>query len=138
VTACGGNTNQPANRPAVGDADAAKVIAEVPGQAERARLAIAGAGVFSKYGCATCHSKTSERAGMAGPPLGQTAANHLTRNKGDELAARRWFYLHLVDPEGHPGLYHDDGTYKATRMPSFKQLSDDEFRALIEYLMTLR
>jgi len=138
VAACGGNVNAPANRAAAGDEGAAKAISALPSAEDQKTLAHAGADVFKLYGCAACHSRTNERQGLSGPPLGRTAERHLTRQKNDELAARRWFFAHIRNPDGHPGLYHDDGAYSGTKMPSFAQLPDNEMRALIEYLMTMR
>lgn len=138
LAGCGGNSTAPENRAASGDEGAAKAIPSLPPETDQRALAASGADVFKKYGCGNCHSRTSERQGLSGPPLGITAERHLTRQKNDELGTRRWFYSHIRNPQGHPGLYHDDGAYSGTKMPSFTQLSDDEMRALIEYLMTLR
>lgn len=138
LTACGGNANAPANGALAGDEGAAKAISELPSADNQKTLAQSGTEVFKKYGCGNCHSRTSERQGLSGPPLGKTAERHLTRQKGDELSTRRWFYSHIRNPNGHPGLYHDDGAYSGTKMPAFAQLNDDEMRALIEYLMTMR
>ena len=101
-------------------------------------MAAEGADVFKKYGCGSCHSRSTQREGLAGPPLGKTAEAHLTRQGGDELAARRWFFAHIRNPNAHPGLHHADGAYSGTRMPGYTQISDSELRALVEYLMTLR
>jgi cytochrome c2 len=138
LAACGGNVNMPQNRPASGDEGAAKAIAELPSADDQKRLAQTGAEVFKKFGCGNCHSRTNERQGLSGPPLGKTAERHLTRQKSDELATRRWFYSHIRNPIGHPGLYHDDGAYSGTKMPAFPQPTDEEMRALIEYLMAMR
>lgn len=136
--ACGGNASATANSRASGDEGAAVAIAAIPSAEERQHLADHGAGVFKKYACGSCHSRTTDRQGLAGPPLGDTAKRHLTRQSADELAARRWFYAHVRNPAGHPGSYHGDGAYAATKMPAYPQISDDEMRALVEFLMTMR
>jgi cytochrome c5 len=137
LSACGGNAPRPANTP-VGDEGAAAAIAAVPSLEDQKRMAAIGADVFKKYGCGSCHSRSNQREGLAGPPLGKTGEAHVTRQGGDELAARRWFFAHIRNPKAHPGLHHADGAYSGTRMPGYTQISDSEMRALVEFIMTLR
>lgn len=136
--ACSGNSNANTNKPAGGDEGAAMAIAALPTQAEQGPLAAQGSEVFKKYACGTCHSRSLQREGLGGPPLGGAATRHLTRQSGDELAARRWFYAHIRNPNGHPGTYHYDGAYAAVKMPAYEQISNEEMRALVEHLMTMR
>lgn len=138
LAACGGNSPVPANSGAAGDEGAANAIAAVPAPDDQKQLAATGSDVFKKYACGSCHSRSTQREGLGGPPLGDTAKRHLTRQGGDELAARRWFYAHIRNPKGHPGTFHDDGAYASVKMPAYDQISDEEMRALVEFLMTLR
>lgn len=138
VVACGSNAADPAKRPAGGDEGASIAISSVPPIEEQKRLADQGAAVFKKYACGSCHSRSDERQALAGPALGKVAQRHLARQSGDELATRRWFYAHIRNPEGHPGVFHGDGAYAAAKMPAYTQLNDDEMRALIEFLMTMK
>ena len=137
-SACGGNIAAPASNATGGDEGASKLITAVPAAEDQRQLAEAGAGVFKKYGCGSCHSRSLQREGLGGPPLGDAAKRHLTRQAGDELAARRWFVAHIRNPAGHPGSFHGDGAYAAVKMPAYNQIADEEMRALVEYLMTLR
>lgn len=136
IGACGsGNRGEPV---AVGsDEGAAAAFPGVPEAAERESLVPSGVAVYSKYGCGNCHAQGDGRDSLVGPPLGKVALRHLTRQKGDELATRRWMFSHIRNPAGHPGLFHNDGSY-SSKMPAFAQIPVEELRALVEFLMTKR
>ncbi|KAA0218308.1 cytochrome c [bacterium] len=137
AVACGGNSSPAAHRAAGGDEGAAAALVALPTPEEQKALSVRGEEVYKKFVCGSCHAPGSDRQGLTGPPLGKTAERHLARQKGDELAVRRWFWSHVRNPEAHPGIYHGDSAYSA-KMPGYPQIPDEELRALVEFLMTKR
>lgn len=111
---------------------------DVPEGQEAVELRLKGKKLFTRFTCATCHSTTNERMGLMGPPLAGVSERHLAANDGDELKTRRWFVKHIKDPMAFPGLQHDKPEYERTHMPPNPRISDEDLRALVEFLWRLR
>lgn len=81
----------------------------------------AGAGqvLFYKHDCAACH-QVGGIGGVAGPDL---------THAGTKQPDVEWHIKHLQDPVS---------VVADSAMPDFKELSDEELRALAEYLVTLK
>jgi cytochrome c2 len=110
----------------------------VPSAEETLKLEPTGKSLFVRAGCAACHSITKERAGLVGPPLGGLADRVLARHDNDDLEARRWLVKHIRDPITYPSPYKSEPAYKNTHMPPQHGITDEDLRALIEYLWMLR
>jgi len=90
-------------------------------------LAVAAAGkgggegqmLYQKYDCAACHQVRG---------LGGTAGPDLT-NVGTRRPDIDWHIRHLKDPSS---------VVSGSAMPAFPNLTDDELKALGEYLITLK
>lgn len=83
------------------------------------RTASTGQMLFQKYDCAACH-QIQGLGGTAGPDL-----THAGLKQPDV----EWHIKHLKDPAG---------TVRNSAMPNFSHLSDEDLKALAEYLITLR
>ncbi len=128
--------------PAMGNVDwAAKseqVYTKLPDATEATKLAEHGEKLFNSQACGSCHATGAARGGLMGPPLGGVGAAVTSRHAGDELAARRWMYKHIRDPQKWPGPHHGSDEYKSSAMPSYRGLQDQDVSALVEFLWTLR
>jgi mono/diheme cytochrome c family protein len=100
------------------------------------RLA-AGRRVFEANDCARCHAVGGGPAG-AGSPDGVPRMGRGGRNRGPDLAhvgqdpahTVAWLMEHVRDPKSHK---------PESRMPSFEgKISEDDLRALAEYLASLK
>ncbi len=110
---------------------------DVPDSDEARKLIEQGERIFRTAACASCHSTTSERMGLQGPPLGGVADRHLPENDNDPLETRRWMVKHIKEPQEYPGAFHDSREYPNI-MPPGRHLADEDLRALVEYLWSLR
>jgi cytochrome c551/c552 len=110
---------------------------ELPSAEETVALAQAGAPMFQRFGCASCHAISDSRSGLLGPPLGGIAARVLERHEYDELESRRWLARHIRDPRLSPSPYKDEPAYRGAHMPTHPRLSDADLKALVEYLWLL-
>jgi cytochrome c2 len=128
--------------PAMGNVDwsakAEQVYAKLPEAAEATKLAEHGEKLFNSQACGSCHATATARGGLMGPPLGGVGAAVTARHQGDELAARRWMYKHIRDPQKWPGPHHGSDEYKGSAMPCYRGLQDQDVSALVEFLWTLR
>ncbi len=136
ATSCNWDTNTPGvTRNAKLSAENA--YPEVPPPQETLQLADRGKPMFQRFACASCHSTSADRSGLLGPPLGGVATRVLDRMDHDELAARRWMVMHIKDPIKYPSPFKQDPDYRGAHMPPNPRISDDDMRALVEYLWLL-
>lgn len=110
---------------------------DVPASGEAQELIRQGERVFRTGACASCHSTTTERSGLQGPPLGGVADRHLPLNDNDPLETRRWMVKHIKEPQDFPGAFHDSPDYPNI-MPANRHLTNEDLRALVEYLWSLK
>ncbi|MCC7509630.1 MAG: cytochrome c [Planctomycetes bacterium] len=131
----------PGNIPGVtANTEMAAEAAFPAGPAAEDSLALSDKGkpMFQRFGCAACHSITAERSGLMGPPLGGLSDRVLSRHEYDDLQARRWLVKHIRDPQTFPSPYKQEPEYARTHMPPNPRISDEDMRALVEYLWMLR
>lgn len=128
--------------PPMGNVDwaqkAEQVYPKLPEPEAAAKLAEHGGKLFNAQACGSCHATGTARGGLMGPPLGGVGPATAARHGGDELAARRWMYKHIRDPLAWPGPLHGTDEYKASAMPGYRGLQDQDVSALVEFLWTLR
>ena len=120
------------------DASAKVAFPEVPAAGDAMKLKERGSKLFQGLGCQSCHSTTDDRSGLMGPPLGGVSDRVLERNDHDPLKARRWLVMHVKDPLMHPSPFADQPEYRGTHMPPNPRVTDEDLRALVEFLWTLR
>jgi hypothetical protein len=92
---------------------------------------------FMAAGCAACHSTTRERGVPPGPPLGGTAERLIPQHDGDDLAARRWLFKHIRDPQRYPGEYQTDPDYRHVIMMPHNRIPDKDLRDIVEFIWLL-
>jgi hypothetical protein len=61
----------------------------------------------------------------------------LARHDNDSLQARRWLVKHIKDAPRFPGEFAGHPDYPGVMTPN-PRISDEDLRALVEYLWTLR
>jgi cytochrome c2 len=137
IAACNWNANTPGIS-ATPEAAADVAYPDVPSAETSLELQDKGRRIFDASGCLSCHSKTEERNGLMGPPLGGVADRVLARHDHDALKARRWLVMHIRDPFKYPSPFKDDPAFKGTHMPPTSRVTDADMRALVEYLWLLR
>ncbi|MCB9894552.1 MAG: cytochrome c [Planctomycetes bacterium] len=120
------------------EAAAKAAFPELPPAAEATQLKDRGSKMFNGLGCQSCHSTTHERNGLMGPPLGGVSDRVLERKDHDPLKARRWLVMHIKDPLMYPSPFADQADYKGTHMPPNPRVTDEDLRALVEFLWALR
>lgn len=138
VSACGAWTS--ANTPGVTkdpEESAEQAFPDIPDGQQAVDLRLKGEKLFMRFGCGSCHSVTDERQGLMGPPLAGVADRHLPEHDNNALEARRWLVKHVKDPISFPGLYHDKPEYKGAHMPPNPRISDEDLRALVEFMWHL-
>lgn len=131
----------PSNQPGItrdANAAAGAIYPESPAAEQTLELSQKGKPMFQRFGCAACHSVTTERQGLMGPPLAGVSDRVLARHEYNDLEARRWLVKHIRDPQGHPSPFKEDPAYKNTHMPPNTGIRDEDLRALVEYLWLLR
>jgi cytochrome c551/c552 len=136
-----GSCNWNANTPGISatpEAAAEAAYAAVPSPEISLELQDRGKRIFDASGCLSCHSKTTDRNGLMGPPLGGIADRVLARHDNDTLKARRWLVMHIRDPFKYPSPFKDDPDFKGMHMPPTSRVTDTDMRALVEYLWLLR
>ncbi len=137
ISACNWNANTPGIS-ATPEAAAEVAYAEVPSPETTLELQDKGRRIFDASGCLSCHSKTADRNGLMGPPLGGVADRVLARHDHDALKARRWLVMHIRDPHKYPSPFRDDPDFKGMHMPPTSRVTDADMQALVEYLWLLR
>ena len=110
---------------------------DIPDSSQAMADAERGGKLFRQFTCLSCHSTDGERRNLAGPPLGGVSDRTLARNNNNSLEARRWLVKHIKDPGRDPGEYagHADDPNFMTPNP---RITDEDLRALVEYLWSLR
>ncbi|MCC6464945.1 MAG: cytochrome c [Planctomycetes bacterium] len=117
---------------------AATAFAALPTAEETQQLAQRGKLVFAAEACASCHSNTSDRMGLLGPPMGGVLQRNLGRGEGDALKTRRWLFLHVRDAQRWPGAVTEAEAARGIRMPVHPRIPDEDLKALVEYLCSLQ
>ncbi|MCA8910363.1 MAG: cytochrome c [Planctomycetes bacterium] len=120
------------------EASAKAAYPDVPPAEEANELIDRGQKLFKGLTCEQCHSTGPDRSGLAGPPLGGYADRALEHQDHDPLKARRWTVKHIKDPRKYPGSFAGTDEYRGTFMTPFNRITDDDLRALVEYLFSLR
>ncbi len=116
---------------------AVAIYPENPSTEESRAMLEDGENFYTAFSCAGCHSTSSDRSGLVGPPLSGVGARYLARNDKDELKAKRWLVKHIKSPAEYPGIYFQTEEY-GNVMPANKNISDADMKALVEFLWTLR
>lgn len=117
---------------------AVRIYAEVPDSAKSAELVERGQKFFRQAGCESCHSTRLDRMGLMGPPLGGVSQRVLDRHSNDQLEGRRWLVKHIKSPELYPSPFTEEQEYEGMQMPAYAKFNDEDMRALVEFLWTLR
>lgn len=113
------------------------IYPENPTSEESKAMLKDGEQFYAAFGCASCHSTSSDRAGLVGPPLSGVGERYLARNDNDELLAKRWLVKHIKVPAEYPGIYFQTEEY-GNFMPPNKNISDADMKALVEFLWALK
>jgi cytochrome c2 len=137
VAACTDNANTPGVTKDP-EASAKAAYPKVPDASKAGELIDRGQKLFKSLTCQQCHSTGPERSGLSGPPLGGYADRALQKQDSDPLKARRWTVKHIKDPRKYPGQFAGTDEYKGTFMTPFNRITDEDLRALVEYLFSLR
>lgn len=137
LAGCMGDSNVPG---LTKDPEAAAEAAfpALPDGNEGPELIERGYKMFKGLGCEQCHSTNTARKGLQGPPLGGLSDRVIDNHDGDPLQARRWTVRHIKDPQQYPGDYAGHEDYKGSFMTPYNRVADDDMRALVEYLFSLR
>ena len=117
---------------------ATRIYAAVPAEEDQPGLIQTGQKFFRRAGCESCHSVREDRMGLMGPPLGGLPKRLLERHSDDELESRRWLIKHIKSPHLYPSPYVDDEQYEGMQMPAYAKFNDEDMRALVEFLWSLR
>ena len=138
LCACGPMSGNATTRKAEVEQAAERIYAEVPDAATSSERAEYGEEFFRRAGCESCHSAREDRLGLMGPPLGGVARRVMERHENDELESRRWLIKHIKSPQLYPSPYAEDQEYHGMQMPAYAKFNDDDMRALVEFLWSLR
>ncbi|MBZ0136244.1 MAG: cytochrome c [Planctomycetes bacterium] len=115
-----------------------RIYAALPEDSAKAALIEQGQKMYRTAGCESCHSTRQDRLGLQGPPLGGVSKRVMARQDDDALEARRWLVKHIKSPRLYPSPYKDDEAYHGTFMTPYNQFRDEDMRALVEFLWSLR
>jgi cytochrome c551/c552 len=138
LVACGEPGGNAESRRGEIDAAATRIYAGVPPAGETAELIERGGKLFRTGGCESCHSTRIDRMGLVGPPLGRVSDRVLDRHDNDALEARRWLVRHIKAPQLYPSPYLEDEAYTGAHMPPYNHFRDEDMRALVEFLWSLK
>jgi mono/diheme cytochrome c family protein len=136
VAGCPDYSNQP-GLTADPEQAALNAYPDIPAGEQAMQDAERGAKLFKQATCISCHSTEGDRRNLAGPPLGGVSDRVLARHDNDALKARRWLVKHIKDAPSYPGEFAGHPDYPNFMTPN-PRLTDEDLRALVEYLWTLR
>ena len=111
---------------------------DLPDSSQAVELIERGEKLFRGLTCEQCHSTGSERNGLMGPPLGGLSDRIIEQEDNDPLEARRWTLKHIKDPAKYPSKFAGQDDYRGAHMTPFPRITDEDLRALVEYLFSLR
>jgi cytochrome c2 len=136
LAGCPISTNQPG---VTADAEQAALNAypDIPDSSQAMADSERGSKLFRQFTCHSCHSTDDERRNLAGPPLGGVSDRVLERQNNNSLEARRWLVKHIKDPAKYPGEFAGHTDYPNFMTPN-PRITDEDLRALVEYLWSLR
>lgn len=138
VASCGPPADNESTRREKLEATATRIYAEVPDTSDSVELIEPGQKFFRQAGCESCHSTRGDQMGLMGPPLAGVSKRVLDRHNNDPLESRRWLIKHIKSPHLYPSPYTEDENYRGAQMPAYNQFRDEDMRALVEFLWSLR